>query len=74
MLRRFCVGVLALASVAALVGCQGLVKGVSSLTVNVAGGDISSGDNSANQNAANGASSDAGSSATTNQDGGQTTG
>jgi phospholipase C len=37
MLRSFCVGVLALASVAALVGCQGLVKGVSSLTVNVAG-------------------------------------
>ena len=37
MLGRFCVGVLALASVAALVGCQGLVKGVSQLTVNVAG-------------------------------------
>jgi len=37
MLGRFCVGVLALASVAALVGCQGLVKGVSQLTVNVQG-------------------------------------
>ena len=37
MLGRFCVGALALVSISALVGCQGLVKGVSQLTVNVAG-------------------------------------
>ena len=37
MLRRLCVSVCAVAFVIALIGCQGLVKGVSQLTVNVAG-------------------------------------
>jgi phospholipase C len=38
MLCRFCAGVLALTALLVFVGCQGLVKGVSQLTVNVAGG------------------------------------